>query len=428
MRRRHAPRSERDPVGRVLTRAAMVLAAVVACLYLAITAQNGLPWQSHYDLTVEFADAKGLSTHSDVWIAGQRVGQVLEGGAENGKARLRLQLDADRGPLPADTSARIRQRSLLGARVIELIPGRSTRLLADGARIPSSRTRTNPELQDVVDTLDPERRRALGTFLREFGTGFLSRGRELNDAIGVAAPMLRGANSVAEAVLRRDGAAARFFPSLERAAAAADPVRHAIAGGFDPEARAIAALSAEREALDELLRTAPGALVGIRAGLARADPLLDEVTRFARTTERTLRPAPRALQAAASLVADAEPALRDLGPVLAQAGNAVDPVLGLTDRLRPHIPQIRRGLRLPVPSFDELAAHKCDLVYWGRSWRSMLGFAPRGLPEGPIGSLNFLRVSFESVLGSQPLLGESPRTHLVSAYPEPCVAAEEHAP
>lgn len=420
-------RDERLAPSRVLGYAATLMALTAAAVALAVKAPDGLPGQSHYHLTAEFTDAKGLLRHSEVWIAGRRVGQVVDGASRGDTAVLQLQLDPAVAPLPADTTATIKARSLLGARVVELTPGSSRRSLADGARLAPTQTTSNVELTDVLQRLDRRRRGRLQTGVRQLGVGFLGRGAALNGALADAPTFFEGLRPLASEVIARDGAAARFFPALADAAAAADPVREDIARGFAPEADVVGALADDRARLSQLLDVAAPALRGTRAGLRDAEPLLRATTRLALAADAALANGPRALGRTARLLDAARRPLRRTERLLAAAGAAVPRTLAFLGRIDARIPQLRRGLAAPVAIFDAFGRHRCDVTYWGRNWRSMLGFAPFGGMNagGDVGPLNTLRVQFESVLTSQPSNSSSPVTYALDPYPAPCTASAQ---
>ena len=424
--RRVKRRTGRPSASGVVARAAIVLAVGAGLIAVALTASRGLPGQSHYDLRAEFADARGITNGSDVVIAGQHVGRVLGGSTHDGHALLDLQLDSDAGPLPVDSTARIRYGSLLGALTVELTPGRSPRMFADGATIPVGRTSTAVQLPDVLGALDSRRRTELQTTLKALGAGMLGRGVQLNETLKDAPPLLADMRSVADAVLARKGAAARLFPSLERLATASDPVRRQIATGFAPQARVLAAMTSRQANLDATVRTAAPSLSGIRTGLAETDSLLVQAQRVATAAHAALAGAPPAFREATALLREARAPLSSLRPVLLRADAAAPAVVRLARAADPLVPRIRHGLRSPVPLLDQVTARGCDIRHWGDSWRSMLGYAPQGT-SGRLGALNVFRVTIQAVGKGELAGGQTGRT-AVDGYPPPCSSLGERLP
>jgi virulence factor Mce-like protein len=392
---------------------------VVGLAALAITAPRGLPGASYYEVTAEFRSAANLTPFSEVRMAGKRVGQVTGLSSERGVARVRLQLDPDIQPLPSDTRARIRLKGLLGAKFVDLTPGHDGQPLPDGGTIPLARTSTTVELFDVLDSLDARRRASLGRLVRGLGQGFLGRGEQLNAALGDAPPMFRGLRDLAAGVNAREGAAERFFPSLESAAAAYDPVRNELALGFDPQARSLRPFMDRGPAVQEALEDAPPALDALREGLARNDPLLRETALYASATTRFTRSAPSALRGTAALMRDSGDPLRNSRALLRLTARAVPPTLDFTRTIDPLIEPSIRSMRNSVPGFREVGGRSCDVLDFARNWRSALGF---GIPgKGELGNQNFFRVV--NSVNPEPT-GKFGRNR----YPAPCVAGDEVVP
>ncbi|WP_417253808.1 outer membrane lipid asymmetry maintenance protein MlaD [Celeribacter sp.] len=87
----------------------------------------------HYQLTASFRSAEGISTGTDVRLAGVKVGTVtdLDLNRETFRAEAKLTLDSDI-VLPDDTAALIASEGLLGGNFVELVPGGSMFNFEDG--------------------------------------------------------------------------------------------------------------------------------------------------------------------------------------------------------------------------------------------------------------------------------------------------------
>src|SRR3954471_22337505 len=112
----------------VLVGASIVIALVIG-VFLSYNANKGLPFVKTYKLTADVPDAAELVVGSEVRIGGLRGGQVngIEAGAPKGphkpSAPLDMALDGTITGIPKDTVVRVRPRSLLGAKYVELEPG-----------------------------------------------------------------------------------------------------------------------------------------------------------------------------------------------------------------------------------------------------------------------------------------------------------------
>ena len=124
-----------QPSSTTIVLAAIGAVGVLAILTIvALIAPRGVPGLNYYEIKAQFDDASQIADLSEVRIAGRHVGQVTGSDLSNGKATVELQLFPGEGPLPADTTARIRLKGLLGAKFVDVSPGRSEPGAAPTAR------------------------------------------------------------------------------------------------------------------------------------------------------------------------------------------------------------------------------------------------------------------------------------------------------
>jgi len=436
----------RRPASAPTSRVAIVLAALAALaafgvlLLLVAVGPRGVPGVDYYKVNVEFEDAVQITPLTEVRMLGRRVGTVNLIGIRNGRPTLLLQLLPGEGPIRSDTTAEIRLKSVLGGRYVELTPGRRGRPVPDGGTLPIGQTSIRTEILDVFKILDEQRRERFQEAARGLGYGFLGRGKDANYTLGAAPGLLRDVRELSESILRREGAAERFFPSAESLARAFDPVREELARGFRPEARVLGVFAERRADLEATLTEAPPALGALREGLDASVPLLDETARLARATTQLTDPAPAALRETNRLLREAQPALRDTRPLLTAAGNAVPPTLSLLESVDPVIEPAVRGLRSSQPLLAEFSSRGCDYLAFGRNWRSGLGY---GVPPESTGGdsslantqpgvgnvLNSFRVTAKTPASLQSLAADNPPEdepdRRANPYPEPCEAATE---
>lgn len=414
----------RDP------RRATLLAAVAGALllaglaYLALTAANGLPLRRYYYLEAEFANAAGLDVYSDVRIAGELVGQVRGASLHYGRARVTLQLNQSAAPLRAGTTARIRLQGLLGARYVQLTPGRTGPELRSGATLPVSRTSTSVDVFDVLSTFDAKRRVALRATLGGLGQGFLGRGAGLNQALSHAPALVASFDATAAAVNSRPGAAQRLVPGAESLAAALDPVRHPLAEGLDPEARSLQPFSDERGSVQATLAEAPAALAAIRLGLAQTDPLLSQTRGLSRGLVALTGPAPAALRSATTLLRSAGQPLRRTRPLLTSLNGAIPPALQLLRAAAPLAAPAARTLGNAIPGLFDLGAYGCDVSGWARNWYET--FQLGSPPQTSAGLTGLIRLAY--VVNSSLVTDNRPGTLHARYYEPPCAAESDRAP
>jgi ABC-type transporter Mla subunit MlaD len=346
----------------VLVGAVTVLVVIVA-VFLAYNANAGLPFVPTTQLKTVVPDAYKLVEGNEVREGGFRIGVVekiatrkLRDGTAG--AELTLKLDKKAAPVPADSSIRIRPRSALGLKYVELQRGSAKDTLADGATITVDERALTTELEDFFATFDKRTRDNVQANLEGYGNAFALRGRDINLAFETLPRLFTDLPPVMRVLARPDTHLARFFSELGDAARVSAPLAKPIADGFraagqtfealsrDPEAlkatiekspdtlavgersfiaqrpflRDLALVSADlRGAAHELRGAAPSLTSALRAGLSplRQSPALNR--RLATTLEalRSLSAAPgtdRALNALGETMATLNPQLRYLGP------------------------------------------------------------------------------------------------------------------
>ncbi|MEU9760412.1 MCE family protein [Streptomyces sp. NPDC001834] len=110
-----------------------------------------------YEITADFGDVLSLAPQSSVKVNDVSVGRVTKISLVPGSwhARVTMRVDGE-VELPANAYAHLEQSSLLGEKYIQLAPparGTAHGTLADGDRIPLTRTNRNPEVEEVFGAL-----------------------------------------------------------------------------------------------------------------------------------------------------------------------------------------------------------------------------------------------------------------------------------
>lgn len=368
------------PVSHTRSRGFMVgLGVAGVCMaigmaYIGYNSPNNIPGRSYYTISAEFANADNLTSSYQIRVGGRLVGQVLRPRVEHGKGIVDLQLKTDLKPLLSDTTLRVRPRSPVGVRFVELHPGTHGTPLAEGAMLRASQTSSTVQLDTALGTLDARRRLETQQLLLALGRGFLGRGEDLNAAIGKAPPTLRNLDAVAGEINRNPNAVSGFIAGSESAAAAADPVRTDIATGFAPEAAALRPFANEHPALEHALDVAPSALRSVEGGLAQLTPLLGQLERLGANAEPTLRIARPTLATTQAVLREAHPGLAAAPKTLGLLRRAVPPTVDALTQLRPVLPSLDATLRDTLPLIDELAPRDCDIKRFFGNWSSLLQY------------------------------------------------------
>jgi virulence factor Mce-like protein len=291
----------------VLVGAVTVLVTIVA-VFLSYNANSGLPFVPTYDLKANLPNAAQLVRGFEVRIGGARVGVISDiepRRRDDGSsyAQVTMKLDKQIEPLPADSRLRVRPRSALGLKYLELVPGRTgAETLAAGSVIAVEQVRVGVELDEFFNMFDAETRVGQRNSLDGFGGGLAGRGQDLNSAIEALGPLLRDLEPVMRNLGARETRLGRFFTELGDAAAEAAPVAEEQASLFvnlDISFTALAGIA--RPFLQETISEAPlWEEVAIR-DFPRQRPFLRNQTALF----RELRPGVATLPRSAPVLADA---------------------------------------------------------------------------------------------------------------------------
>jgi virulence factor Mce-like protein len=305
----------------VLVGAVTTLVALVAVI-LSYNANNGLPFVPSYHVTAIVPDAAELNKGNEVRVGGKRVGVVEDIQAETfatsrdaaessgAVAEVSLKLEKTIEPLPADTVVTIRPRSPLGLRYLELRPGRSSKNIEDGGRIPLDRSRPPVELDEAIDAFDAPTRTGMRGVVRELGDGVAGRGADLNRAIDDFGPLVAVVEPVARNFASPRTNLAGLIAGLQSTTAAVEPVSDQLASMFDGAATTLAAISAAERELGQILDEAPGTEATATRVLRNVRPVLASGARLLRDVEPGVRMLPAATRRVASALEAGTPTLR----------------------------------------------------------------------------------------------------------------------
>ena len=122
-----APMIKQAPsLGRILTMVAFALSCFGILVFLWLSFGGSVPLKPKgYRVNVAFPEATQLAKEAEVRISGVKVGRVktTDPNKQTGLTDTVLEIDARYAPLPKDTRAILRQKTLLGETYVELSPG-----------------------------------------------------------------------------------------------------------------------------------------------------------------------------------------------------------------------------------------------------------------------------------------------------------------
>ncbi|MBZ5735312.1 MlaD family protein [Nocardioides sp. TRM66260-LWL] len=349
---------------RLLSIAAVVI-ATLACLGIrAVSARDP------YTLTMLMPAADGTFVGAKVVEGGQQVGHVSDLGVRDGQAAVTITLDDAFAPVPAGTNARIKWESVLGARIVELTPGKASNPpLASGHLVTGNLE--GVEIDDLLATLDAPTRAQVKKLVGNLDSTLAGHETDLNRTLLEAGPTFKTLGAVAAAVGQDGPAIRQIVQQLHGVAATVAGRDQRLAASVRRLNTLTAAVAGQQQALSQTLARLPGTIDAATTTLNGVEqPVTDT-----RAVLRTLRPTADRLPAVAAdlrpVLADAAPALARLPRTLSSADSLLkrtpDLVAGANDLL----PDLNSSLLQVNPMVAFLRPYTPELVGWLSNWTSL---------------------------------------------------------
>jgi phospholipid/cholesterol/gamma-HCH transport system substrate-binding protein len=356
---------ETPSFGRLFAMVAFGLSCFGILVFLWLNFGGSVPLQPQgYRVTVGFPEATQLAQEADVRISGVRVGRVKkkEPNPQTGLTDTELEIEARYAPIPADTRAILRQKSLLGETYVELSPGTSGAGKAeDGGKLQAGQVAETVELDEILRGFDPETRARFSTWFDQAGVAAKGNAEYLNDALALLTPfaedtdevlkVLRGQSDATQRLVRDTG---YVFDALsERKGQLRDLIRNSN--------RTWEAIASRDAQLADTFRVFPTFLRESRATTER-------LTRFADDTDpliTQLRPAARELSPLLidldALSPDLKGLFEDLDPLVRVSKRGLPATEQVLDNTRPLLARVDPWLRNFTPIIDYLGLYRREI-------------------------------------------------------------------
>ena len=380
-------------IGRILVMVLFALSCFGILLYLWLVFGGSTPLKPQgYRFKVNFPEATQLAQEADVRISGVPVGRVKKKELDGDSTSVEIELKERYAPLPADTRAVLRQKTLLGETFVELSPGTK-----DGDSVPDggvlSRGQISPtvELDEIFRAFDAKTREAFKVWLDQQGRAFDGRGEDINDALGNLAPFANDAREVLEILDRQERATQQLVRDTGEVFSALTERKGQLQSLIVNSNRLFATTAARDEELAETFRLFPTFLDESKLTVQRT-------TEFANATNplvTQLRPAARALSPTlidlAGLAPDLKAFFRDLDPLITVSKKGLPALENFLDETTPLLAQIDPFLRELNPILTYLGYYKNEITAFFAN-----DVAATQATEFPIGSdvpVHYLRTS-----------------------------------
>jgi phospholipid/cholesterol/gamma-HCH transport system substrate-binding protein len=210
--------SNRGPtVGQIAVAVAFAFSCFGLLLFLWATFGGPVPLKPEgYRVKVPFTEATQLAQESDVRIHNVSVGKVksidlADSGPNRDLAVATIEIDTPYAPIPTDTRAMLRQKTLLGETYVELTQGdRSGPKLSEGGTLPKAQVEPSVQLDEIFRTFDAKTRAAFQTWMQQLAIASAGRGADLSAAIANLEPFAEDANKVLRVLDTQQGAVQQF--------------------------------------------------------------------------------------------------------------------------------------------------------------------------------------------------------------------------
>jgi phospholipid/cholesterol/gamma-HCH transport system substrate-binding protein len=377
--------------GRIAAMAAFALTCFGLLLFLWLAFGGPVPLKPKgYRFETSFAEAGQLALQADVRISGVPVGTVkgIEPDPQTGRSDVTVELQPRYAPLPSDTRAILRQKTLLGETYVELTPGSADAPpVPEDGRLAASQVSDTVELDEILRAFDPETRQAFQAWMQGQAQAVGDHGEALNDALGELTPFAERTGDLADTLDRQSGALSRLVANTGVVLGALTERDGQLRGLIRNADRVFAATGSRDRELREAIRALPTFAVESRRTLTR-------VSRFARQTDplvRRLRPAARqlspALRGVQAVAPDLERFFTGLGPLVSASRSGFPAASQVLDDARPLLAQLDPFTRQLTPMLQFLGLYKRELT-------SFFGNAAAGTQAvEPSTGLHYLRTT-----------------------------------
>ena len=408
-------------LGRIAIAAGFALSCFGLLLFLWLAFGGPVPLKPEsYRVGMEFDEASQLAVESDVRISGVSVGKVkgIEL-ADSGLADATIEIKPEYAPIPVNTQAILRQKTLLGETYVELTPGdRDAGMIPEGGDLNPAQVSDAVQLDEIFRTFDEPTRVAFQNWMAGASQALRGRGVDLNAALGNLAPFAERADDVLRVLDSQRLAVRQLIDSGGQTFDALSERPGELRSLIENTEEVFSTTAARDGELREIFQALPTFLQESKLTLERLD-------RFAADTDplvTQLRPSARELSGTFLALQDLSPDLevffRGLRPVIRRAESGFSSLRTVLDDQMP----------APLGRFDEYFDElipALQVVY--RYRREVTAFLAHvaaatqgeGLPSGATAPVKYLRATgplSPQVLASPPVAYKSSR---INAYVKP---------
>jgi len=353
-------------IGRIFTMVAFALSCFGILVFLWLSFGGSVPLQPEgYRVSVAFPEATQLTQEADVRISGVPVGRVKskEPNEATGLTETELEIDARYAPIPRDTRAILRQKTLLGETYVELTPGDgNTGNVPDGGTLPSGHVSDTVELDEILRTFDPVTRERFSTWFDQQGQAVRGNAQAINDSLALLTPFAEQTDEVLRVLRVQSDATRRFVRDTGEVFTALSERKGQLSQLIRNSNRVWGALASRDQELADTFRVFPTFLRESRITTERttefaedANPLIDQLRPAARQISPTLIDLDK-------LAPDLRRFFNDLGPFVNVARRGLPATEQVLDNTRPILRRLDPFLRQLTPIVDYLGLYRREVA------------------------------------------------------------------
>jgi phospholipid/cholesterol/gamma-HCH transport system substrate-binding protein len=376
-------------MGQLAIIAAFTLSCVGILIYLWVTFGGSVPLRpTSYEIKVPFTEAAQLATQTDVRISGVSVGKVkqIELAPDKRHALATLEIDNSYAPLPADTRAILRAKTLLGEAYIDLSTGtRSGPNLPEGATLPVAQVAPTVKLDEILRAFDEPTRLAFRTWMQNAAPAISGRGEDLGNAIGELEPTFAAFDNVFRTLDTQQQAVSQLFANGSVTFDALQGRRDDIAGLINEADRVFRVTGQRNQEISAIFRAFPTFLDESKATVER-------LRTFSDTTDplmRQLIPVSRQLSPTLVQLGRLSPGFKNfftgLGPTVKRSPSGLGAFRSLVNQdFPPLLTNLDPFLRQLIPVVKTIGAYKHEVTsVFGNAAAATNGILPGASGQQP---------------------------------------------
>jgi phospholipid/cholesterol/gamma-HCH transport system substrate-binding protein len=370
---------ETPTLGRIVAMVVFALSVFGLLMFLWLSFGGSIPLRPQgYRVDVAFPEAATLAQEADVRMAGVNIGKVKKKRLDKGGARtiVELELKSQYAPIPKDSRAILRQKTLLGETYVQLSQGhKDLGTVKDGGRLANKRVEATTELDEIFTAFDKPTREAFQEWVSELAKAVEHHSpgpsEDLNDALGNLSGFAVDGSKLLKTLDEQEVAVRRLVKNTGVVFGAINERQGALHDLILNANNVFEATQSRDEALAETFRIFPTFLDESKATLARLEGF-----------SRNAHPLINDLKGPAD---DLGPTVRDLGrlsPDLERLFRNLNPLVRVG---RTSVPELQDIFREIGPVIDALHPFLQELnpilSYFNFHQTTIAGFFQNGAPD-----------------------------------------------